>query len=105
MTGAEMIECGQLMEAKGAGTLADYQQVRLTALLARAKAEAPAPEVADDPATLLVDESRRPNLDGTDYNDTLRRICCDEVTDVLTRALETLGREALQAVVRQAMGG
>src|SRR5687767_12556718 len=28
-----------------------------------------APEVADDPSTPFADESKRPNLDGTDWND------------------------------------
>jgi len=36
-------------------------------------------EVADDPATLFTDESRRPQLDGSDWNDMNRAKCREEV--------------------------
>lgn len=36
-------------------------------------------EKADDPNTWLVNESSRPNLDGSNYNDTLHAMCCDEL--------------------------
>ena len=52
-------------------------------------------ETADDPATPFVDESRRPQLDGTDYNVTLKAMCCDEAK---TLALK-YGLPLLQAVV------
>lgn len=66
---------------------------------------AASPEVADDPRTLFVDESSRPQLDGSDYNDTLKRICCDEVTAVLKKGLETLGREGLKVLVDRVLYG
>jgi hypothetical protein len=36
-------------------------------------------ETADDPSTWLVDESKRPQLDGTDWNDFNNAMCRDEV--------------------------
>jgi hypothetical protein len=54
-----------------------------------------APEVADNPATLFTDESSRPNLDGSNYNDTLHRMTCDELESFAKR----VGRVAFEAAV------
>lgn len=37
-----------------------------------------APEVADDKSTPFIDESRRPQLDGTDWNDFNNAMCREE---------------------------
>lgn len=62
-----------------------------------------APEVADDPKTLFTDESRRPELDGTDYNDRLKAMTCGEVEAVLRKGLQVLGDVALKAIVARVL--
>lgn len=54
MTGAEMVECGELMAAHAAGMTTPDQQVRMKELQRRAKVELP----HDDPSTPDVDEGR-----------------------------------------------
>lgn len=60
------------------------------------------PEVADNPATLFVDESRRPDVvHGGDYNDTLHAMACAEVEPVLLRFGEVAMRLALDALTKR----
>lgn len=75
------------------------EQSELDALRVRAQGIAAKPEVVDDASTLFVDESRRPNLDGSDYNDTLKAMCCDEVEAVLLKGLKVLGDVTLKALI------
>lgn len=50
------------------------------------------PEVADDPTTWLVDESRRPDVvHGGDYNAVLHQMRCEEAKDVLAALLKRVG--------------
>lgn len=60
-------------------------------------------EKADDPTTLLTDESSRPQLDGTDWNDMNKAKACDEVEAVLKRGLQVLGDVALKALVARVL--
>lgn len=53
------------------------------------------PEVPDDKSTLFIDESSRPNLDGSNYNDTLHRMTCD----ALGAILERVGRAGFEVAV------
>jgi hypothetical protein len=56
-------------------------------------------EVADNPATLFVDESSRPQLDGTNYNDTLRAMTCDELEAIAKRVGRVVFEAAVAAVL------
>jgi hypothetical protein len=64
---------------------------------------AASPEVADDPATLFTDESRRPQLDGSDYGDVQRKRDCDEFEGLAKSYLTLLGRVAFEAVIAAAL--
>lgn len=59
------------------------------------------PEKADDPTTLFTDESRRPLLDGTDWNEHNRKMACDEALNfakmLAARFTVPLAEAALQA--------
>lgn len=56
-------------------------------------------EKADDPLTPFVDESSRPQLDGSNYNDTLRQMCCDEVGALVLKYGRVVVVAALQAAL------
>jgi hypothetical protein len=60
-------------------------------------------EKPDDPSTLLTDESRRPLLDGTDWNTMNKAKACDEVEAVLRKGLKVLGDVALKALVARVL--
>jgi hypothetical protein len=60
-----------------------------------------APEVADDKSTLFTDESSRPNLDGSNYNDTLHRMTCDELGAILERVGRVGFEVAVAAVLKR----
>lgn len=74
LTFKESVRAGELLnlekrnqEGKGE-PLSEAEQLELDDLKRRALQEAIPPELPDDPNTLLVDESRRPELDGSgDY--------------------------------------
>ncbi len=69
------------------------EEMELTALR---RELAMAPEVADDPRTLFVDESSRPDVvHGDNYNDYLHKVACDEIGSVLRR----VGRAAFDLAV------
>jgi hypothetical protein len=54
-----------------------------------------APEVADDPKTWFVDESRRPDVvHGGDYNAVLHEMRCQEAKDILATLLKRVGAVA-----------
>lgn len=56
-------------------------------------------EKPDDPKTWLTDESRRPHLDGTDYNDRLKEICREELRGIARKFGEAAYEIAVTAVV------
>ena len=58
-------------------------------------------EKPDDPRTLLTDESSRPNLDGSNYNDTLHRMTCDELGAILERVGRVGFEMAVAAVLKR----
>lgn len=61
------------------------------------------PEVADNPATLFTDESRRPQLDGTDYLDEQRKRDCDEAKAWVEAFALRVGREAARVAIEAAV--
>lgn len=75
----------------------DAEQDELDAL--RTELAREGQETADDKSTPFTDESRRPQLDGTDWNDMNKAMACHEVEEALKRGLEVLGDAALRAVV------
>lgn len=77
------------------------EQSELDALRVRAQGIAAKPEVADDPSTLFTDESSRPQLDGSNYNDTLHQMTCAEVEAIFVR----VGRVAFDAAVAAVLKG
>lgn len=99
-TAAETRELGALQETERLGDL----DLKGTARLHRLRTKlAMLPEVEDDPKTLFTDESRRPQLDGSDYNDTLKAMTCSEVEAALLKGLKVLGDVALKAVVARVL--
>lgn len=80
--------------------LSAEEQYELATLSEKATTPTP-PEVADDPRTLFTDESRRPLLDGTDWNEHNRKMACDEVANfakmLVARFGVPLAEAALQA--------
>lgn len=78
------------------GPLSKGEQAELDALRRELAAS---PELPDNPATPFVDESRRPNLDGTDYNDTLHAMRCAEAGEVLAALLAKVGAVAFDVAV------
>lgn len=62
-----------------------------------------APEVADNPATPFTDESRRPQLDGTDYLDEQKKRDCLEATQWLEAFALRVGREAARVAIEAAV--
>ena len=61
-----------------------------------------APEVPDDKSTLFTDESSRPNLDGSDWNDMNEQRACDELVAIGLKLAATLGKAIAVDVMRQA---
>lgn len=61
-----------------------------------------APEVADNPATPFTDESRRPQLDGTDYLAEQKRDCLEAKQWLEAFALR-VGREAARVAIEAAV--
>ena len=55
------------------------------------------PEIADDPATLFVNEARSPNLDGFDYLEQQRQRDCDEFEAAALKFVEKYGRVLAEA--------
>jgi hypothetical protein len=62
-----------------------------------------APEVADDKSTPFIDESRRPQLDGTDYLDEQKKRDCDEFAKTAADFMEKHGQEALDFALKLGM--
>lgn len=91
---ARLIELQQVpWQELGAARIAELDALR--------RELAASPEVADDPATLFVDESRRPNLDGTDWNDANHAACRAEVEALALK----WGAELLKVVVPLVLKG
>jgi hypothetical protein len=89
----------QQMVARGEA-LSEAQQREFDALR---RELAMAPEVADDPKTLFTDESRRPQLDGTDYLDEQKKRDCDDFARKAAEFMEKHGAEALDFAIKLGM--
>ena len=81
-------------EARTIGETAALEALKLVAQSIAAQ-----PELADDPRT-LADESRRPNLDGTDWNDFNNAMCRDEVKQLGVKYGLPLLKLAVEALLR-----
>lgn len=91
-----------LLAKKNAGEmLTEAEMVVLGDAQEQARRSTRPPEVADDPTT-LPDESRRPLLDGGDYNDRLKAMCAEEFKAAAERALTVLGEVVVRGIIEAA---
>lgn len=98
MTPEKLARLKVLQRAWSIGPISDAERIELESLR---RELAMAPEVADDPRTPFVNEASRPQLDGSNYNDTLKQMACDEVVNfaklLAARVGVPLAEAALQA--------
>lgn len=94
MTPEKLNHLAALQESERLGTLTEASAAYLEQLRRELAA---LPEKADDPATLFTDESRRPRLDGTDWNDMNRAMCRDEVGNFVKMAVAKFGAPLVEA--------
>lgn len=96
MTPEKLARLAQLQRYEADGIIGDLDAQELFHLR---RELAMAPEVADNPDTLFTDESRRPQLNGTDYNDRLKEICREELRGIALKFGEAAYEVAVSAVV------
>ena len=77
-----LIKRGEELERIPAGERTSDDQRELDVIKEAARFRSRLPTVADNPKTLLVDESKRPQLDGTDWNDFNNAMCRAEVASM-----------------------
>ena len=100
MTPDEIRELKSLQESERLGDLDLAGTARIHILRTALAREY---EKADDPATLLTDESRRPRLDGTDWNDMNHAMCRDEVGNFVKMAVAKFGVPLVEAAFAAAL--
>lgn len=80
MTPEKLDELAALQRVERLGEIDSVQRRRLEHL--RTELAREGQETADDKSTLFTDESRRPQLDGTDWNDGNNAACRGEVAAI-----------------------
>lgn len=98
MTDEEIRELKSLQESERFGDLDLAGTARLHILRTALARDYEKP---DDPATPFIDESSRPLLDGSNYNDTLHRMTCDELGAILERVGRAGFEVAVAAVLKR----
>jgi hypothetical protein len=102
VTPEKLVRLAALQDLERNGMLLDHEPGELRDLRRELAAS---PELRDDPSTPFTDESSRPQLDGSNYNDTLHRMMCDEFEGIARSFLTLLGRAAFDAAVAAVLKG